>query len=183
MKLILDWLLIQRNGLKIYNKIEWVLVITKWRFNYYNTDFSLEMTSKVQEVSQKYTFTHKLTTKRNFQTPSLFFAQLSWNGTQGIVGYQKQQRIRLCCLQNPNRRRYLRRQEVKQNLDSDVPWCLPALEYSLRKQHFRAFGSSQYFIILLFLLYFLSNKCRSIRVLFQIQKNIQTLNIWTVVYN
>ncbi len=48
-------LLRQRNGLMIYNKI--VLVITKLIFNYYNTDFSLEITSKVQNVSQKYTFT------------------------------------------------------------------------------------------------------------------------------
>ncbi len=72
-KLISDTLLRQRNGLKIYNKIERVLVITKQIFNYYNTNFSLEITSKVQKVNQKYTFTHKLTTKRNFQMPSLFF--------------------------------------------------------------------------------------------------------------
>ncbi len=81
MKLISDGLLRQRNGLMFYNKIEQVLVITKWIFNYYNTDFSLEMTSKVQKVSQKYTFTHKLTTKRNFQTPSLFLCSTitAWN--------------------------------------------------------------------------------------------------------
>ncbi len=66
MKLIADRLLRQCNGLMIYNKIERVLVITKQIFNYFNTDFSLEITSKVQKVSQKYTFTHKLTTKRNF---------------------------------------------------------------------------------------------------------------------
>ncbi len=41
----------------LYNKIEQVLVITKLIFNYYNTDFLLEMTSKVQQVSQKSTFT------------------------------------------------------------------------------------------------------------------------------
>ncbi len=65
----------------IYNKIEQVLVITKQIFNYYNTNFSLEITSKVQKVNQKYTFTHKLTTKRNFQTPSLFFSStvMEWN--------------------------------------------------------------------------------------------------------
>ncbi len=57
MKLILDRLLRQCNGLMIYNKVERVLVITKRIFNYYNTDFSLEITSKVQKVSQKYTFT------------------------------------------------------------------------------------------------------------------------------
>ncbi len=80
-KQISDRLLRQRNGLMIYNKIERVLVITKLIFNHYNTDFSLEITSKVQKVSQKYTFTHKLTTKRNFQTPSLFFSSTftEWN--------------------------------------------------------------------------------------------------------
>ncbi len=41
----------------IYNKIERVLVITKQIFNYYNVNFSLEITSKVQKVNQKYTFT------------------------------------------------------------------------------------------------------------------------------
>ncbi len=51
----------------VYNKIELVLVIAEQIFNYYNTNFSLEITSKVQKVNQKYTFTHKLTTKRNFQ--------------------------------------------------------------------------------------------------------------------
>ncbi len=56
----------------IYNNIERVLVITKWILNYYNTGFSLEITPKVQKVSQKYAFIHKLTTKRNFKTPSLF---------------------------------------------------------------------------------------------------------------
>ncbi len=81
-----NWFLRQRNGLMFYNKIERVLVITKQIFNYYNTNFSLEITSKVQKVNQKYTFTHKLTTKRNFQTPSLFLAQPSWNGTHRIVG-------------------------------------------------------------------------------------------------
>ncbi len=54
-KLISDRLLRQRNGLMIYNKIERVLVITKQIFNYYNTNFSLEITSKVQKVNQKYT--------------------------------------------------------------------------------------------------------------------------------
>ncbi len=57
----------------IYNKIEWVLVITKQTFNYYNTNLLVEITSKVQKVNQKYTFTHKLTAKGNFQMPSLFF--------------------------------------------------------------------------------------------------------------
>ncbi len=49
--------------------------------NYYNINFSLEITSKVQKVNQKYTFTHKRTTKRNFQMPFLFFssAGTEWN--------------------------------------------------------------------------------------------------------
>ncbi len=56
-------------------------MIFKQILNYYNTNFSLEMTSKMQKVNQKYTFTHKLTTKRSFQTPSLFFSSTvtEWN--------------------------------------------------------------------------------------------------------
>ncbi len=53
-KLISDRLLRQRTGLMIYNKIERVLVITKQIFNYYNTNFLLEITSKVQKVNQKF---------------------------------------------------------------------------------------------------------------------------------
>ncbi len=60
MKLISDKLLRQCKGLMIYNTIKRVLVTTKQILNYYNTDLSLEITSK---VSQKYTFIHKLTTK------------------------------------------------------------------------------------------------------------------------
>ncbi len=142
-KQILDRLLRQRNGLMIYNKIERVLVITKWIFNHYNTDFSLEITSKVQKDSQKYTFTHKLTTKHNFQVPSLFLAQPSRNGTHRIVGYQRQRRIHLCCLQKSIRWRYLMRQDVKLTLDSDVPWYLPTLKCVLRRQHFSVFGCSR----------------------------------------
>ncbi len=65
----------------IYNKIERVLVITKRILNYYNSNFSLGITSKVQKVNQKYTFTQKLTTKHNFQTPSLTFSSTvtEWN--------------------------------------------------------------------------------------------------------
>ncbi len=59
MKLISDRFLRQRSVLMIYNKIERVLVITKQIFNYYNTNFSLEITSKVQKVNLKYTFTQK----------------------------------------------------------------------------------------------------------------------------
>ncbi len=43
-KLISDRLLRQRNGLMIYNKIDWDLVITKQIFNYYNNNFSAEIT-------------------------------------------------------------------------------------------------------------------------------------------
>ncbi len=84
MKLISDRLLRQCKGLMIYNKIERVLVINKQIFNYYNTNFMLEITSKVQKVNQKYTFTHKLTTKRNFQTSSLFFCS---TGKAGLPGF------------------------------------------------------------------------------------------------
>ncbi len=34
-----------------------VLLISKGIFDYYNSNFSLEITSKVQKVNQKYTFT------------------------------------------------------------------------------------------------------------------------------
>ncbi len=79
-KPISDRLLRQLKGLTIYNKIEQVL-LTKQIFNYYNTNFLLEITSKVQKVNQKYIFTHKLTTIRNFQKPSLFFSSTvtEWN--------------------------------------------------------------------------------------------------------
>ncbi len=80
-KLISDRLLGQHNGLTIYNNIERDLVIPKLIFNYYNTDFLPEITSNVQKVSQKYIFTHKMTTNRNFQTPSFFFSSTvtEWN--------------------------------------------------------------------------------------------------------
>ncbi len=58
MKLISDRLLRQCKGLMIYNKIERVLVITKQIFNYYNTNFSLEITSKEQKVNKKYIHLH-----------------------------------------------------------------------------------------------------------------------------
>ncbi len=63
------------------------LVVTKQIFNYYNNNFSLEITSKVQRVNQKYTFTHKLTKKCNFQTPSLFFSStiMEWNAQEGSI--------------------------------------------------------------------------------------------------
>lgn len=49
-KLISDRLLSQRSGLMIYKEIQRTLVITKQIFNYYNTNFSLEITSKVEKV-------------------------------------------------------------------------------------------------------------------------------------
>lgn len=70
--MILDRLLRQRNS----------LVLTKQKLYYYNTDFSLEITSRVQKVRNlKYTFTQKLATKCNFQIPSLFFSSIvtEWN--------------------------------------------------------------------------------------------------------
>ncbi len=59
-----------------------------------------------------------------------------------IVGYQRQRRIHLCCLQKSIRWRHLMRQEVKLSLHSDVPWCLPTLKCVLRKKHFSVFGCS-----------------------------------------
>ncbi len=58
------------------------------------------------------------------------------------MGYQRQRRIHLCCLQKLIRWRYLMRQEVKLTLDSDMPWCLPTLKCVLRRQHFSVFGCS-----------------------------------------
>ncbi len=81
MKLISDRLLRQCNGLMVYNKIERVLVITKQILNYYNTNFSLEIISNVQKVNQKYTFTHKLTTKCNL---FFFFLVYLFTGTMHI---------------------------------------------------------------------------------------------------
>jgi len=49
-ELISDRLLRQLNGLIIYSKTEWALVITKQIFNYYNSNFSQEMTSEVENV-------------------------------------------------------------------------------------------------------------------------------------
>ncbi len=139
-KLISDRLLRQLNGLMIDNKIKQVLVITKRIFNYYNTNFSLEITSKVQKVNQKYTFTQ---TDNQTQLSDLYFlAQPSRNGTHRIVGYQRQRRIHLCCLQKSIRWRHFMRQEVKLTLDLDVPWCLPALKCVLRRQNFSVLGYS-----------------------------------------
>ncbi len=62
-------------------------MIPKWIFNYCNSNFSLEMTSKVENVWGKPTFTHKLTTDRNSQTPSLFFilTVTEWNAQDGGI--------------------------------------------------------------------------------------------------
>jgi len=45
-----------------------------------------------------------------------FLAKLPWNGTHRIVGYQRQWRIELCCLQ-----KHIRWKILSQSLDSDVP--------------------------------------------------------------
>ncbi len=105
----------------IYNKIERVLVITKQIFNYYNTDFSLEITSKVQKVNQKYIFTHKLTTKRNFQTPSLFFSSTvtEWNAQD--CGISKAAKDTSTLPSQIDQMKVSMRHEVKLTLDSDVP--------------------------------------------------------------
>ncbi len=66
------------------------------------------------------------------------------------MGYQRQRRIHLCCLQKSIRWRHLMRQEVKLTLDSDMPWCLPTLKCVLRRQHFSVFGCSQSVVCSLF---------------------------------
>ncbi len=58
------------------------------------------------------------------------------------MGYQRQRRIHLCCLQKSIRWRPLMKQEVKLTLDSDMPWCLPTLKCVLRRQHFSVFVCS-----------------------------------------
>ncbi len=134
----------------IYNKIERVLVITKLIFNHYNTDFSLEITSSVRNIHLHTNWPPNATFRRHLY----FLAQPSRNGTQRIVGYQRQRRIHLCCLQKSIRWRHLMRQEVKLTLDSDVPWCLPTLKCVLRRQHFSVFGCSQRFFLVLFFFFF-----------------------------
>lgn len=109
----------------IYNKIQRVLVKTKWIFNHYNRNFSLELKSKVEKVSQKSTFTHKLNTIQNFQMSNLFVSSTvtECNGQDcGISEAVNHKSIRW---------RFLRRPEVKLTLDSDVPWFLPTVESSL----------------------------------------------------
>ncbi len=49
-------------------KLERALVLTKQMFNYYNTKFLLEITSKVEKVVKQHTITHKLITNCYFQT-------------------------------------------------------------------------------------------------------------------
>ncbi len=113
----------------IYNKIERDLVITKQIFNYYNNNLLLEVTSKVLKVGQN----------RNIYTQTsddifILCFQHSRNGTHRIVGYQRQWRIHLCCLQKSTRWRHLRRQEVKLTLDLNVP-CRPTMKCVLWGQH------------------------------------------------
>ncbi len=140
-KQILDRLLRQRNGLMIYNKIERVLVITKWIFNHYNTDFSLEITSKVQKVSQKYTFTHKLPTKRNFQTPSLFFSSTitEWNAEDCGISKAAKDTSMLPSKIDQMKASHETWSEANFGFGHSLmpSWCV------LRRQHFSVFGCSQ----------------------------------------
>ncbi len=95
----------------------------------------------MQKVNQKYTFTQTNHQMQFSDAIFIFLAQQSRNGTHRIVGYQRQRRIHRC-LQKSIRWRYLMRQEVKLTLDSDAPWCLPALKCCLRRQHFSVLGCS-----------------------------------------
>ncbi len=141
-KLILDRLLRQLNGLMIYNKTERVLVITKCIFNYYNTNLSLEITAKVQKLIRNIHLHTNWPPNATFRCHLYFFPQPSWNRTHRIVGYQRQRKIHLRCLKKSIRWRYLMRQEVKLTLHSGVHWSLPTLECCLRRQHFSVFGCS-----------------------------------------
>ncbi len=94
----------------------------------------------MEKVGQKHTFTHKLITNHNFQT--IFLAQLSPNVTHIIVGYKMEPRVHQRYLQKCIRWRYLRRQEVRLILDSNMQWRLPTLECILQRQHFSAFRPS-----------------------------------------
>lgn len=77
-------------------------------------------------------FTHKLTPNMCFKMPSLFFPQMSVH--TGL--WRQRQMTHLCWLWNSGR--YSPRQEVKQNLDSEMPWCLPTLDSYLQRQYFKA---------------------------------------------
>lgn len=61
--------------------------------NSYNTNFSLELTSKVRKGGQKLTANHKLTIKRNFQKPSLFLL------SKTTVGRHRERSTHGRCLQ------------------------------------------------------------------------------------
>lgn len=71
-KLISDRLLRQRNDLSLGDN--------KGHINYYNTNFSLEVTSKVRKVGQKCTFTHKLTIDRSL----IYLAELQNHKQQTV---------------------------------------------------------------------------------------------------
>ncbi len=60
-KLILDRLPRQNKCLVIYNKTEKALVITKQILNYHNANFLLEMTSNVEEMTTKHSFSSIVT--------------------------------------------------------------------------------------------------------------------------
>ncbi len=82
----------------IYNKIEQVLLISKLIFDYYNTNFSLEITSKVQKCIRNIHLHTNEPPNAAFRQNLYFLAQPSRNGTHRIVGYQRQRRIHLCMM-------------------------------------------------------------------------------------
>ncbi len=93
-------------------------MITKQILNYYKTNFLLETTSKVQKVHQKYTFTHKLTTKCNFQMPSLFFSSTVTEWDAQDCGISKDTSM---LPSEIDQMKVSHETEVKLTLDSDVP--------------------------------------------------------------
>ncbi len=69
-------------------KLERALVLAKKMFNYYNTKFLIEITSKVEKVVKQHTITQKLTTKCNFLMPSLILfcsTIMEWNAQEGYI--------------------------------------------------------------------------------------------------
>ncbi len=107
--------------------------------NYNNTNFSLELTSKVEKVGQSCLFTHKLTTNRSFYF-FLFFSLTVTDWKAQDCRYHRQRRIHPSCFQKSLIWKCLSKQDVTRSLDSDMPWCPCTSLSCLCRQHFSAFG-------------------------------------------
>ncbi len=120
-------------------------MITKRIFNYCNTDFSLEISSEVQNVHKR-TFTYKLTTKCNFQMPTLFYfcsTIMELNAQDyGISNTVKDTSVL------PSKINQMKvSQETGSEANMNVPCCLPTLRCVLRRQHFPVFRRSRKILI------------------------------------